>query len=167
MRHADRIDFLFRILPFAALKDALIRGHIECCPECGRRLATVDEARLAIVRAAELGDTDRLQRAVMAEIEGGETLPAIAPARDRSSSVLAPVWRWAAAAAGMFAAVMATAALVLFFQSGAPSGPVVLETAEADQFQITYVKIADEPAQTYIFKPHDSNIVIIWAGKTH
>jgi hypothetical protein len=167
MRHADRIDFLIRILPFAAWKDALLRGHVEHCAECGRWLAAADEARRAIVRAAELGDTSRLRLGVEARIADCE--PALAPAASslRSASALTPFWRWAAAAVGMFAAVLVTAALVLFFRSAAPSGALALETADADQFQITYVRIADEPAQTYIFKPHDSNIVIIWAGKTH
>jgi hypothetical protein len=66
---------------------------------------------------------------------------------------------------GLFAAAFATAALVFFFRPAPPSGAA--EANEADQFQINYAMIADEPAQTYIFKPHDSDVVIIWAGKTH
>lgn len=165
MRHADRIQYFIRILPFAAWKDAFIRGHVERCPECGRSLATADEARRAIVRAAEIVNTEGLQQAVALRIAGLKPLHAPDPIPERPASAPALAWRWAAAAAGMFAAVLATAALVVFFRSGVPSG--AFEPADVEQFQVSYVKIADEPAQTYIFKPHDSNVVIVWAGKSH
>ena len=165
MRHRRWIDFLLRALPFDGWKDALIRGHVECCPECGARMAKAEEARRAIVRAGSVGDTDRLRREIAIKIAGIEPAPASAPARDRSVPARQRIWRWAAAAAGLCAAAFAMAALVLFFQSATPSGGP--ETSDADQIQIHYVRIADEPAQMFIFKPHDSDVVIIWAGKTH
>ena len=165
MRHHSWINFLFRILPFAAWKDALIRGHVERCPECSRNLATAEDVRRAIVRAGSIGDTDRLRREIAIKIAGIEPAPAPGPIQERSVPARQHIWRWAAAAAGLCAAAFATAALVLFFQSATPSGGP--ETSDADQIQIHYVRIADEPAQMFIFKPHDSDVVIIWAGKTH
>ena len=110
-----------------------------------------------------MGNTDRLQREIALTIAG--IAPAPAPTQERSTSALARPLRWAAAGAGLITAAFATAALVFFFRPAPPSGAA--EANEADQFQINYAMIADEPAQTYIFKPHDSDVVIIWAGKTH
>jgi len=165
MRHHSWINFLFRILPFAAWKDALIRGHVERCPECSRNLATAEDVRRAIVRAGSIGDTDRLRREIAIKIAGIEPAPAPGPIQERSVPAGRRVWRWAAAMSGLFTAAFAIAALVFFFRPAPPSGAA--EANEADQFQINYAMIADEPAQTYIFKPHDSDVVIIWAGKTH
>jgi hypothetical protein len=167
MRHRSWIDFLLRVLPIAAWKDALIRGHVERCPECGRRLATAEEARRAIVLAGDTGDTDRLLRTVETRIAEIKPTPSLAPtpSRDRTIYAFGRAWRWVAAAAGLFAAAFAIATLVFFFRPAPPTG--VPEASDADQIQIHYVRIADEPAQTFIFKPHDSDVVIIWAGKTH
>jgi hypothetical protein len=164
MRHRRWIDLVLRILPFDGWKDALIRGHVERCPECSRQLITAEEARRAIAGADHAGRVDVVTRKVMAEIEA--CAPLAAPVRAATS--LASVWRWAAATAGLAAAVVLIAALVLFFRgapgAGSLDGAAVLEFEE---FQINYVKIGDEPAQTFVFKPRDSDVIIVWAGKTH
>jgi anti-sigma factor RsiW len=171
MRHTRWIEFFYRILPFYSWKDALIRGHVERCPDCGRRLATPDEARRALVQAGGVGDTERLRRAVANEIAGLDPSLVLTPGRkgkpETSGIAVSPAktaWRWAAAAGGLFLAVFVTFALVRYFQSTPASG--ALAAPDSGQFQINYVRIADEPAQTFIFKPHDSDVVIVWAGKT-
>ena len=169
MRHPDLVGFLFRILPFDAWKDALLRRHIESCADCRGRLASREEARRVIISGEDAGIPGGFWPAIAERIEGREMVPATTP-RYPAATVPEPrrrVWRWAAAVAGLGAAFLATAARVLFFRSTAPSWGPEAEAAEADQIQIHYVKIGDEPALTFIFKPHDSDVVIVWAGKTH
>jgi hypothetical protein len=172
MRHTSWIDVLLRLLPFDGWKNALIRGHVERCPDCARRLATPDEARRALVQAGDVGDTERLRRAVANEIAGLEPSLVLTPGRkgkpETSGIAVSPAktaWRWAVAAAGLFLAAFMTFALIRHFKTTPES--VALEAPDSGQFQINYVRIADEPAQTFIFKPHDSDVVIVWAGKMH
>jgi hypothetical protein len=186
MRHTSWIDVLLRLLPFDGWKNALIRGHVERCPDCARRLATPGEARRALVQAGAVGDIVRLKQLVASEIAGLES--SLAPTAGRQGRTAAsgrPVtppmlaWRWAAAASGLFLASILTFALIRYFQStpasGGPLGPDApalrasgaLDAPDSGQFQINYVRIADEPAQTFVFKPHDSDVVIVWAGKMH
>jgi hypothetical protein len=172
MRHADLVGLLFRVLPFDAWKDALLRGHMENCPACRRRLASREEARRVFVRSEDVGIPGGFWPAIADRIGGCEIAVAAPLAGTARASELVPrprrwAWRWAAVSAGLFVAVLATAALVLFFRTAPPSGGLEAAAAHTDQIQIHYVKIGDEPALTYIFKPHDSDVVIVWAGKTH
>jgi len=164
MRHTDRIAVFIRILPFARWKSALIRRHVGRCPECGGRLATIEEARRAIVHADGAGDSERLRSRVEASIVADAAPAACATG---PAAKAAPAWRWAAATAGIFAAAVAVAALVFFLEMTPPATVSRMGGDESAQFRLYYVKIGDEPAQTFVFKPHDSDVIIVWAGKTH
>jgi hypothetical protein len=174
MRHADLVGLLFRVLPFDAWKDALLRGHIENCPACRRRLASREEARRILVRSEDAGIPGGFWPAIADRIGGCEiaaTAPLAGIARP-AEPVPAPkrwAWRWAAAVFGTALAVVLTIALVRFLQTPAPApyaaGAVGAAESEPDQVRIHYVRIDNEPAHTFIFKPHDSDVVIVWAGK--
>jgi hypothetical protein len=64
----------------------------------------------------------------------------------------------------MALAVVLTIALVGYLRAPAP-GTLGVADSGSDQVRIHYVRIDNAPAQTYIFKPHDSDVVIVWAGK--
>lgn len=174
MRHADLVGLLFRVLPFDAWKDALLRGHIENCPACRRRLASREEARRILVRSEDAGIPGGFWPAIADRI-GGCEIAATAPLAGitrPAEPVPAPkrwAWRWAAAVFGTALAVVLTIALVRFLQTPAPppyaAGAVGAAESEPDQVRIHYVRIDNEPAHTFIFKPHDSDVVIVWAGK--
>jgi len=165
MPHFKLMDLLYRLAPFYSWKAGLLRGHIEKCPECGRRLASREEARRVLVQVRDVGDLDRLWPAISDRIRGiRPSLEAdLGPERGTEMPLRAG-WRLAAAAAGMSLAVVLTLALVNFFRSPSISGEGIAQ-GETDQVQIHYVRIDNEPARTFIFKPHDSDIVIVWAGK--
>ena len=166
MRHFKGMDLFYRLLPFPSWKAALLRGHMEKCPECGRRLASREEARHVLIQARDVGDLDRLWPAISGRIRG--IAPWLEPnagmAREATARPRA-VWRIAAAAAGLALAVVMTFTVVRFFRSPAPPLGAAFVEGETDQVQIHYVRIENEPAQTFIFKPHDSDVVIVWAGK--
>ena len=168
MGHSDRILLLARLMPLISWKDALISRHFERCPECAARLATREEARRLLVGEEDLGGLEGIWPAVKAAIKA--PVPLI-PVTVRTS---VPAWRWLTAAAGFALAVLLTWSAVRFFQPG--SGMAGFEIASvaglesqaepaAGDVQLAYVRIADEPAQTIIYKPHDSNLVLIWAER--
>lgn len=175
MRHADLVDFLFRVLPFDAWKDALLRGHMENCLACRRRLASREEARSVLIRSEDAGIPGGFWPAIAERIDGCEVAAAptagTATGLPRASgSIPGPrrwAWRWAAAISGTALAVVLTIALIGYLRAPAPgvSGTAGAAESEPDQVRIHYVRIDNEPAQTFIFKPHDSDVVIIWAGK--
>ena len=166
MGHFKLMDFLIRLAPFPSWKAGLLRRHFEKCPECERCLASREEARRVLVQSCDVGDLDRLWPAVSNGIRG--IRPSLEPnagmARGTTSWPKA-AWRFAAAAAGLALAVVMTFTVVRFFRSPAPPLGAAFVEGETDQVQIHYVRIENEPAQTFIFKPHDSDVVIVWAGR--
>lgn len=171
MGHTDRMLFLARLVPFCAWKDALFGRHFERCPECAGRLASREEARRLLVGAAEVGSLDGIWPAVcaaIARIGPGPRVPVTAV------RIRIPAWRWLAAAAGLAMAVLLTWGTVRFFQPGRGLAGFEVASVAASAFEagsapgdvrLGYVRIADEPARTIVFKPHDANLVLIWAGR--
>jgi hypothetical protein len=163
MNHSKIIDILYAAAPFSSWKDALLRRHIEKCEACSSRLASREEARRILIRPEEVGPLDGLWPAVRSEIIRKSIPDSASNAGFRFSR---SAWRWASAAAGLFVAVLVTFWLVRFFerQEGYPGSQTAIE--ENEPIQIHYVRIGGEPAQTYVYHPYDSNIVIIWAART-
>ncbi len=168
MRHADLVGLLFRVLPFDVWKDALLRSHMENCPACRRRLASREEARRVLIRSEDVGIPGGFWPAIADRIGGcGIAAAPKAGVARASGPVPGPrrwAWRWAAAISGTALAVVLTIALVRFLSPTAPGAAGAVESGP-DQVRIHYVRIDNEPAQTFIFKPHDSDVVIVWAGK--
>jgi len=168
MGHSDRMLFLARLIPFGAWKDALFGRHFERCPECAGRLATREEARQLLVGAADLGDLEGIWPAVCAAITSpGPRIPAAARMR-------IPAWRWLTVAAGAALAVFLTWTAVRTLQPGhglagfdvASVAASAYEPGSApDDVELAYVRIDNEPARTIVFKPHEANLVLIWAGR--
>jgi len=162
MGHSILIEFIYRIFPFRSWKGWLLRHHMEGCPGCRKRLVSREEARLLLVQADEVGDLNRLWPSIKERL--GEK--AKKDEKNLSSKpAMAKMWRLAAAAV----AILLIAAGVNFWLLRKPRPDTPLQggpiSAETEQVQIHYVKIDNEPAQTFIFQPRDSNIIIVWAGK--
>lgn len=174
MRHADLVGFLFRILPFDAWKDALLRGHIENCPACRGRLASREEARSVMIQSEDAGIPDGFWPGIAERIDGCVPMPAreagMASEAETVSRPRQQAWRWAAAVSGTALAALLTISLIRYLGAPTPGGIGKAGSAESgefgpDQVRIHYVRIDNTPAQTFIFKPHDSDVVIVWAGK--
>jgi len=174
MRHADLVGFFFRILPFDTWKDALLRGHIENCPACRGRLASREEARSVIIRTEDVGIPGGFWPAIAERIDGCVPMPARAAGMAcEAETVPGPqrrAWRWAAAVSGTALAALLTISFIRYLGAPDPGGIGAAGSAESgefrpDQVRIHYVRIDNAPAQTFIFKPHDSDVVIVWAGK--
>lgn len=163
MRHSKLIDLVYRILPFPAWKDWLLRRHIDHCPACRQQLVSREEARRLLVQAHEVGDLGGLWPSI--RIKLGKRAK-----KDEEGVVQEPslVKIWRLAVPGFVVLLIAVALNFWLLQkprpeiSGLGGGPGPSET---EQVQIHYVRIENEPAQTFIYQPRDSNILIVWAGK--
>jgi hypothetical protein len=169
MDHSERVFLWARLLPLARWKDAYLARHLEHCAECAARLASREEARSVMIEAADVGDIDGLWPAVRKAIAA----PSGRSERGRGPGI--PAWRWLAAAAGLALAVALTWSAVRALRPGAELyGYEVVSVAAAatgeeipltGDIQLAYVRIADEPARTIVFKPRAAALVLIWAGR--
>jgi anti-sigma factor RsiW len=171
MRHSAIINFFYGILPFHTWKDALLRHHIEKCPACFKRLASREEVRRLLIQAGETGDLEGLWPAIFEKIQGIRPMPVPGMLKARATMLSGRLqstrrhWRWVAALAGIFLAVFLALWSVRYFRPFRGQGGGGVPAPELGQVQINYVRIDNEPAQTFIFKPYDSHVVIVWAGK--
>jgi hypothetical protein len=146
------IDFLFTVFPIKRWQGFLIRRHIRKCPACLSRLADVEDVKSLFIQESELEDLETMWTSVKARIDEG---------REEVRVPLWRRWRWVYAAAVLFVAVAVWLWLFSPFSPG--RGPS--EEPLAEQFQIDYIEIENEPAQAYIFRPQDSNTYFVWVEK--
>lgn len=163
MEHAKIIDFLYRILPVHSWKDRILGGHMDRCPACRGRLVSREDARRVLVQAEEIGDLEHLWPSIQNKLANKDK-------KEGMGMVTKPamVKMWRLAAAGIAVLLVAAALNFWLLQKPRPEGTAAsggLGPAKTEQVQIHYVRIENEPAQTFVFQPRDSNIVIIWAGK--
>jgi len=150
-------EFLYDALPLRSVRGWLIRGHMERCPGCQARLVGPEEARDLLVRPGRLGDPEALWRRISVETERAAAAPEPAPARAGLA------WRLAAGVA--MAAVVAVTGFWLLREVERP-GFDAMAVAPADRFEIDYVNVGGEPAQTFVYQPQGTDTVFIWATKT-
>lgn len=156
MDFCNTVDLLYDALPLRPFRDWLIRAHIERCPRCQARLLSCAEARSLLVRPDQIRGTDDLWRRIAAQ--AGQARPVRGtPARG------AIVWRWAAVTA-MVAAV--TLAGFWFLRQVESPGLDGVTIASAARFELGYLKVGGAPAQAFIYQPHGTDTVFIWASKT-
>lgn len=148
------IDFLFKSVPLKIWQDFLIRYHIEKCPACQEKFASVEEANLFLIQESEAGELEGLWPAIRERLtERG--------LKDRGLYRPRLRWAWAAAAAGMVAALILGFWLYSIFKPGkAPE-----EESLVERFQIKYIRVENKPAHAYVFWPQGSEMVIVWAEK--
>lgn len=146
------IDFLFTFIPIKHWQGFLIRRHIQKCPECQRKLADVEEVRSLVIQESELEGMEGLWPAVKAKLS-----------EDRGEATIHLWRRWKWMYASVFLAVMLAGLIWLTFVFIPGKGPS--EEPLAGQFQIEYIEIENEPAQAYVFRPHDSNTFFVWVEK--
>jgi hypothetical protein len=151
------VELVYDAVPLPALRAWLIRAHMEHCPRCQSRLASLDEARGLLVARAGVGEAEALWRRIAMNAGRLAGRPGPAP------SVAGTKWRWAAAAAS--ALVVALTGLWLLREVGGP-GPARSSFGQVGRFEISYVNVGGAPAQTFIYRPQGSDTVFVWAQKT-
>jgi len=159
MWHSKIINFCFWILPFNSWKDFLLGRHIEKCPSCLKSLASQEEARSILIQAEEVQNLEVLWLDFLGKLKKEKEKKVI---RQRKPG-LKLKWQWAA---GLATVLLAVAINFWFFQGNKlekiqEAGEII----EHESFELYYVKIESEPARTFVFQPHDSKVIIVWAEK--
>jgi hypothetical protein len=130
---------------------------MERCPRCQARLVGPEEARGLLVMPGRLGDPEALWRRFLVETACAAAAPEPEPARAGLA------WRLAAGVA--MAVVVAVAGFWLLREVERP-GFDALAVAPADRFEIDYVNVGGERAQTFVYQPQGTDTVFIWATRT-
>jgi len=151
------VDRLYAALPLRPFRDALIRVHADRCPRCQARLLDRDEARRLLVGPDQIGDAAGLWRRISAQAAAAAAVPASRPRGGRIA------WRWAASFST--AAVVALAGFWLLRETSRPGFEAAF-APPAGRFQIDYVNVGGEPAQTFVYQPQGSDTVFVWASRT-
>ena len=145
------IDFLFSLIPLKSWQDFLFRRHIQRCPLCQKKMASAEQARSLFIQEVEAKSLASLWPAVEQKLsEEGR----------KKKRFLWSRLAWIAGAACLCAVVAASVWLYIISPERSPSGE-----KPAERFQINYIRIGDEPARAYFFKPYGSKVIIVWAEK--
>lgn len=161
MASCKLVNFLYDAIPVRIVRDHLLRSHIEGCARCQAALLSREEARALFVKPEDAGVTEETWRKV-SEAESGAAGSAGAHIDRRGRWMLR--WQWAAGAVVLIVAAVAGFWLLDGIGRTGP-GPLA-STPPADRFEIKYVNIGGEPAQTFIYQPQGSETIFVWASKT-
>jgi hypothetical protein len=149
------VDVLYAAIPLSAVRDFLIRRHIEKCGRCQARLISRPEAEALFVKPSDMGPSGDLWRRIEPRVGRPVPAPATMPA--------GPRWEWAAA----LATALFFAAAGFWLLRGVRSERVIVELVRpADRFEINYINVGGAPAQAFIYQPQGSDMIIVWAEKT-
>jgi predicted anti-sigma-YlaC factor YlaD len=147
------VYFWFSVFPFKPWQDFLVRAHIHECPACQARLASLDKVKALLMHESDVLSSRDLWPDVKS---------AIIKKKPEKRTFLAGYPRWAFAAAGLMAILVAG---FLFYTVLVQSGGLT-EQEEGARFQINYLRVGNESATPYLYQPKDSDMIIVWAEKS-
>jgi ferric-dicitrate binding protein FerR (iron transport regulator) len=150
------VDLFYAAIPSRTVRDWLIRGHADGCERCRARLASREEARALLVKPEDAGAPGDLWRLV----EPQSVWAAVPAAPERPSGRRR---EWAAGAAAFLVFAAAGFWLLRGLQNGRPEAGAARVTVP---FEINYINVGGSPAQTFIYQPQGSDMIIIWAERT-
>lgn len=154
------VDFLYGFLPLKTWRNFLIRRHLERCPRCQEKLASREEARSLLTQEASANPLHPFWPEIRAGLAGESNKERDKQRVEKPWPRLR--WRWAAFAAGFLVVGF------MFFWLIRDFRPNTAAPAEdrSERFRINYLKVENEPAQAYLYQPLESNMIIIWVGKS-
>jgi len=155
------VDLSWRLLPLAAFRSLLLNLHLDKCPDCQKKLTGRDEARLLF---PEPGDIKLWLRMMEREsaLEAGPESKAGFQER-RKTSVLTGVYAGLAAAAIMV--LLIGFGLYFMRSSERPvsfSGDETIKTDLVSEVSLIYVRAKGQPADSFIYKTRDPDMIIVW-----
>ncbi len=146
------INFFFNIFPLKAWQSFLIRHHIQNCQYCQKMQTSIEEVRSLLIQESE-GEG--------LEGEWLEIRGRLKEEKRKEKHIFRLRLRWIAGAAGFF--VVAAIGIWLYFSLTPDKS--FQEKNLAKRFRINYIRVENKPAKTFLFRPHDSKMIIIWAEK--
>jgi anti-sigma factor RsiW len=157
MSRCKTVELFYALVPLKPWRSLLIRRHIEKCPRCLASFASRETVGSLLVQEREVN----ISRPLWAEVESalvGDPGREMMKSRAVQSSVLRR-WGWATATA--FLIVLVTGFLLL---KGFRPGGASPTAAVPARFELEYVRVGGQPANTVIYQPQGSDMIIVWAG---
>jgi len=145
-------EFLFRYLPLPFWRNFLIRKHMDQCLHCQERLAGREEAKKLLVAEEYIKVKMDLWPDFQSKIQQLE---------EKKPLLLWMGKKWRYGLAGAMTVLLAGVLIFLSIGYRKPSQ----ENGYPESFRIQYIKVHDQPAQSFLFQPKDSNMVFVWAEK--
>jgi len=146
------IHFLFNVFPLKAWQSFLIRQHIQKCPDCQKELASMEEVRSLLIQESEGGSFEGEWLAIRGKLR---------EEKRKEKHLFWPRLRWIGGVAGLLAVV----AIGIWLYFSYTPHKSLQEKDLAERFRINYIRVENKPAKAFLFHPHDSKMIIIWAEK--
>jgi hypothetical protein len=153
------VELFYALIPWKPWQGFLIRLHIEKCPRCQAGLASRDTVERLLVQERGLDVGRPLWTGVesaLREDSGKERIKGRAvqqPAMRR--------WGWAVGAA-LFLVLIAGIFLLKNFRPEEAASAAAVPA----RFELEYVRVGGQPANTVVYQPQGSDMIIVWAGKS-
>jgi hypothetical protein len=157
MASCRMVDLLYAAVPLRPFRGLLIRTHVDKCARCQARLVSRSEAGALFVKFSEVGETGELGRRFA--LRAGKERPGA----DATSAPIPRRWEWAAGAATL---LLAAAASFWLLRGIGPEGRGPGFVEPGDRFEINHISVGGAPAQAYVYRPQNSDMIIVWAEKS-
>ena len=146
------IGYAFSFVPLKKGQDLLIRIHMERCPDCQKNLISREDVQGMTIQESQCVAKESIWDGFEEKVE---------EARTDKQYVFRPRWSWAYGVAILLVFVSVTIWFVLSpqFREGQ------VEQSLNGHFRINYIQIENKPAQTYVYQPQDSFMILVWAQK--
>jgi hypothetical protein len=153
------VELFYALMPFKSWRGWLIRLHIERCPRCQAGLASRESVGPLLVQERGVDSGGSLWAGIesaLREDSGGEGMRGWA---DQPPFVHR--WGWTIAVAILLVMIAGFLLLKDFRPEEAVSAAAV-----PARFELEYVRVGGQPANTVVYQPQDSDMIIVWAGKS-
>ena len=153
------VELFYALIPWKPWQGWLIHLHIEKCPRCQASLASREAVGPLLVqeRGVETGRPlwPEIESALQ-EVSGRE--------RSKGRDIYTPVRRrlgWAVAGAFLLVLI----AGIFLIKDFRPKRDAT-EALVPARFELEYVLVGGQPADTVVYQPQGSGMIIVWAGKS-
>lgn len=159
MSHCKTVEIFYALVPLKLWRGFLIRRHVEKCSRCQAGLASQEAVGSLLVQEWQVNISRPLWlevESVLREDSGRKSV------KERAAQFSA-MRRWGWAVATAFLVVLMAGFLLLkdFRPEDAASAAAV-----PARFELEYVRVGGLPANTVIYQPQGSDMIIVWAGKS-
>jgi hypothetical protein len=153
------VELFYALIPWKLWQGFLIRLHIEKCPRCQECLASREAVASLLVKERGENVGRPLWTGVESALREGSSREGT-----RGRGVQQPVmrrWGWTVATAFLIVLIAGFLLLKDFRPDRAASTAAV-----PARFELEYVRVGGQPANTVVYQPQGSDMIIVWAGKS-
>lgn len=149
------VDVINRLPVIRPWTGRIVERHLEKCRTCAALVLSRDEAKPLLVDAVRAGRPGRIRL---------DAAPAPPEGALRRMGRKEGRFAWFPALSGAAAVLVLVISGFWLLHRISPLKENELLAAE-DVFRISYIEIGGEPANSFVFQPRDTDMVIVWADR--